>query len=158
MSVHELPFRQSTSAFILNERHEVLLVQLTSYATNEWNLPGGGVDTGETPVQAVLRELNEELGLKSSDLTLRGESQYVNKYTFAEELSLRSGFAGQEKYQFVFTCASSTTIAIQPEEISRYEWVHVEELPSYLGFPGQLENAEKVLREFELTECLDGVC
>jgi 8-oxo-dGTP pyrophosphatase MutT (NUDIX family) len=51
----------------------VLLVR-HSYMTG-WHLPGGGVDRGEPPAQAVLRELSEEVGLTG------GTAQFLGLYT-----------------------------------------------------------------------------
>lgn len=48
-------------AVILNERQEVLLVRHTY--TPGWHFPGGGVDKGESPRQAVIREVREEVGI-----------------------------------------------------------------------------------------------
>jgi 8-oxo-dGTP pyrophosphatase MutT (NUDIX family) len=44
-----------------DDERRVLLVDPTY--KDHWNLPGGGVDTGETPFQACVREVREELGL-----------------------------------------------------------------------------------------------
>ncbi|HEU0096304.1 MAG TPA: NUDIX domain-containing protein [Rhizomicrobium sp.] len=51
----------------------VLLVR-HSYKTG-WALPGGGVDRGEPPAQAVMRELAEEVGLSG------GTAQFLGLYT-----------------------------------------------------------------------------
>jgi 8-oxo-dGTP pyrophosphatase MutT (NUDIX family) len=42
----------------------VLLVQPTY--KNDWDIPGGYVETGETPVQAAAREVQEELGIETA--------------------------------------------------------------------------------------------
>jgi mutator protein MutT len=46
---------------IKNERNQVLLVLRQDY--NLWNLPGGGLEQGETPWDGVAREVKEETGL-----------------------------------------------------------------------------------------------
>lgn len=53
---------QSVSAFITNSVGEVLAILRRDVPI--WVLPGGGVDAGETPEEAVIREVQEETGLK----------------------------------------------------------------------------------------------
>lgn len=55
------PMAFGVNAVIVDERGWVLLVRHT-YMPG-WQLPGGGVDRGEPPDVAVLRELKEEIGL-----------------------------------------------------------------------------------------------
>lgn len=42
----------------------------------EWELPGGRIDPGETPLQAAVRELHEESGLRLPTLTLAGYARF----------------------------------------------------------------------------------
>ncbi|MBI2143683.1 NUDIX domain-containing protein [Candidatus Woesearchaeota archaeon] len=55
--------RKSATAAIMNRRGEILL-QLRSDVPI-WVMPGGGIESGETPVKAVMREVLEETGLKA---------------------------------------------------------------------------------------------
>lgn len=62
------PFQmQRLAAYALIERGDaVLLTRLSplSHHTGSWTLPGGGVDHGESPAAAVVREVREECGLE----------------------------------------------------------------------------------------------
>lgn len=48
-------------AIIHDDAGRILLVK-PSYREDTWEIPGGGLDTGEDPLQAVVREVKEELG------------------------------------------------------------------------------------------------
>lgn len=51
-------YRVSLKALILNEKGEILSVK---EGETQWSLPGGGMDHGETPHEALARELYEEV-------------------------------------------------------------------------------------------------
>ncbi|HSQ72823.1 MAG TPA: NUDIX domain-containing protein [Rubrivivax sp.] len=55
------PRRLSCGIVIVNDAHELLLCHVTGH--DHWDLPKGGAMTGETPLQAALRETREECGL-----------------------------------------------------------------------------------------------
>jgi mutator protein MutT len=48
-------------AIVRNEQREILLIRRSDGGT--WDLPGGAVEPGETPSEALLREIREETGL-----------------------------------------------------------------------------------------------
>lgn len=54
--------RVSSGAVFFDSNDRLLLVKPTY--KDGWNLPGGGVDAGETPREACVREVREELGIK----------------------------------------------------------------------------------------------
>lgn len=59
-------------ATIIYRRDEEILFVRKRHA--KWNLPGGRVEKGETPLQAALREMAEETGLTFDELS------YVSEY------------------------------------------------------------------------------
>jgi 8-oxo-dGTP pyrophosphatase MutT (NUDIX family) len=62
----ELPFERITARALIVRRRDGALLGVRHTPQARFALPGGGVDNGESPSQALLRELNEE------DITLVG--------------------------------------------------------------------------------------
>lgn len=61
-------FPVSVKAVLLNsDKSKALLIHMDR--RDAWGLPGGHVDDGETPDEAIVREIYEECGVKSDDLT-----------------------------------------------------------------------------------------
>lgn len=57
-------YRVSLKAVIRNEKGEVLVCK--EYHGNDWSLPGGGWDHGETEREALARELKEEVNYEGN--------------------------------------------------------------------------------------------
>ncbi len=84
-----------------------------------WQLPQGGIDKGETPEQAALRELGEETGLLPAHVDLLEELEPWLFYDFPQELKERlpGPFYGQRQKWFAMrfrdptrTCVSTCTL------------------------------------------------
>jgi 8-oxo-dGTP diphosphatase len=68
MSTSELPIRQAVRALILDPNQRVLLVRFQFTVGTVWALPGGGIEGDESPLEALRRELIEEVGLHEVEI------------------------------------------------------------------------------------------
>ena len=67
-------YRVSVKAVIIKDE-KLLLVK--EGGDEFWSLPGGGVDHGETDIQALKRELSEELGVSEDEIKTNGKVIFV---------------------------------------------------------------------------------
>jgi ADP-ribose pyrophosphatase YjhB (NUDIX family) len=71
----------SVAVVITNQLGQVLLVRRNvEPGIGEWCLPGGFIEIGETPQQAAVREINEEIGININDPQLLGIGSHLNGY------------------------------------------------------------------------------
>jgi mutator protein MutT len=66
----ELVISAGVDAIVRNERGEILLIRRSDGGT--WDLPGGAVEPGETPSEALIREAREETGLDVRIISVAG--------------------------------------------------------------------------------------
>lgn len=88
--------KRHVSVVIFYDKKHVLLQNRKSInkAGEEWGFFGGSLEEGESPEQALVREVGEELGYKIKDYRYIGEyeNQYFNKKTQSETIVKREIF------------------------------------------------------------------
>ncbi len=101
-------------------RADRLLLVRHTYGESCWDLPGGGIKGGEAPVQAVQREMREELGVDRADYVYLGEIRGIVQHRrdtihcFSAELTARA-------------------ITLELGELSAASWFDPADLPPGLG-------------------------
>ncbi|WP_420450349.1 NUDIX domain-containing protein [Ilumatobacter sp.] len=93
-------FRANVVAVVAGEKGRVLAFERIDLP-GEWQLPQGGIDQDETPQVAVWRELEEETGLRASQVELVGEYPEWTAYTWPDG-PRRNGRLGQAQRWFFF--------------------------------------------------------
>ena len=88
-----------------------------------WQLPGGGVENGESPEQAAVREVKEELNLDilDSDLAIKGTI-----YKSDEELLFIV-------YEYTKLIAEDTKFDLQADEITDFQFAQVQNVAPLLS-------------------------
>jgi 8-oxo-dGTP pyrophosphatase MutT (NUDIX family) len=104
--------REAARAIVLDPAERILLVRFEFPSRSFWATPGGGIDEGETPEQAVVRELDEEVGLTGFEL---GPWVWTRKHVFPFENGLWDGQV--ERYMLVRTHAFEPVPRFTPEEL-----------------------------------------
>ncbi|ONG47425.1 RNA pyrophosphohydrolase [Pseudoroseomonas deserti] len=130
----DLPYRRNVGAVLFNRAGQVLIARRADVAADAWQLPQGGLDEGEDPAAAVLRELGEEIG--TAEARILGEVEDWLTYDLPAELigkALRGKYRGQKQRWFAlgFTGADSAIrLDLDPHpEFNAWRWTDLEELP-----------------------------
>lgn len=130
------------------DRREYLLVRSAQTRKPVWEFPKGGIETGESELDAALRELAEETGLTANDYVLLDGFQREERYYFT--------IGGGKEMRLVrkrvdYFLAEWRQGEVQlSEEATRYAWATASEARKMLKFPQKrqlLAHAEAWLRQ-----------
>ena len=82
----DLPYRPCVGVMLLNRTGQVFVGQRLDTTLEAWQMPQGGIDDGEDPRTAALRELVEETGVAPDKVEVLGETPGWVYYDLPPEL------------------------------------------------------------------------
>jgi len=141
----QLPYRPNVGAVLFNAEGRVLVARRADLPNAEgapggWQLPQGGIDEGEDPARAVLRELAEEIG--TDRFAILAEHPDWLTYDFPPELQamrIAQRYRGQRQRWFALRFLGvDTDIRLDADahpEFDAWRWAALAELPALaVGF------------------------
>lgn len=155
----DLPYRACVGVMLLNARGQIWIGRRMEGMVGQetifrWQMPQGGIDPGEAPRDAAMRELSEETGARSAEIIAEtaGWLQY-DLPSASIGKALKGKYRGQRMKWFAmrFTGADiefdiSRINDVSPE-FDEWRWADVHELPS-LVVPFKRDVYEAVIAEF----------
>lgn len=145
-------YRPNVAGIILSPLYPFccqILIAQRSDIVNAWQFPQGGIDKGETPKQAIFRELKEEIG--TDELEIIAEFPEWISYDFPENVAKKmQPFDGQIQKYFLLRLKNNTKIDIntQKPEFDAYKFVNSDEVLKYVNH-FKKSVYEKVLKYFK---------
>lgn len=146
-----LPYRAGVGIVLLNPQKQVFVARRIDTRSEAWQMPQGGIDEGEAPHEAAMRELEEETGTTKAEII--AESREWLNYDLPPELQGKiwgGKYRGQTQKWFVMRFTgddSDINIATPHPEFLEWRWEHAERLTDLIvPFKRPLYTA--VLEEF----------
>jgi putative (di)nucleoside polyphosphate hydrolase len=146
-----LPYRPCVAVMLLSRAGQVLVGKRIDQTLEGWQMPQGGIDDGESPRDAVFRELEEEIGTRNAEI-LREHPDWL-KYDLPPRLvglSLRGKYRGQAQKWFAMRFLGEDReikLATEHAEFSHWRWASIEELPRLI-VPFKRDTYAKVIAAF----------
>ena len=123
----EIPYRPCVGITLFNQDKKVLVAERLDYP-GSWQMPQGGIDSGETPEQAAMRELKEEIGTNHVEIIERTKDWLFYDYPdHLKEKRLKSKYRGQKQIWFaMFFKGNDSEINLQTKKPEFIDWNWVE--------------------------------
>ena len=152
-AIEALPYRPCVGLMILDAAGRIFAGQRIDGYPDAWQMPQGGIDAGETPRQAALRELTEETGIAPDRVEIIRESLEWLPYDLPRHLvpKLWGGrFRGQKQRWFAIRflgADAEVNIATAEPEFRVWAWMGHEELIRRI-VPFKRDTYARVFKEF----------
>ena len=153
MKADDLPYRPCAGVMLVNASGEVFVGQRKDSDVPAWQMPQGGIDAGETPRDAALRELEEETGVSAELVSVEAETRDWVRYDLPEHLLgkvWKGRYRGQEMKWFLLRfhgVDADVNIVTEHQEFSEWRWLPAAELSSNI-VPFKRTVYDQVLTEF----------
>ncbi|MDH5452870.1 MAG: RNA pyrophosphohydrolase [Paracoccaceae bacterium] len=132
--IANLPYRPCVGVMLINGDGLIFAGQRLDSNAPAWQMPQGGIDDGEKPRAAALRELWEETGVTSDLVEFIGKTNDWVTYDLPDELlgKIWGGkFRGQKQRWFLFRFKGEDdqiNIVTEHPEFSNWRWIAADEM------------------------------
>lgn len=116
-------FRANVAAIVTNDADDVMAFE-RSGLPGQWQLPQGGIDDDETPLEAAWRELAEETGLGPDVVDLVSEFPEWTAYEYPDGIR-KNGRVGQVQRWFTFRVRDES-VEPRPDGVEFTDWKWVQ--------------------------------
>ncbi|WP_136440251.1 RNA pyrophosphohydrolase [Pacificoceanicola onchidii] len=156
--IAKLPYRRNVGVMLVNaEGHAFVGLRIDQKPPEKpaWQMPQGGVDKGESPREAALRELTEETGVTPDLVTVEGETEGWIPYDLPHDIVpkiWKGRYKGQEQKWFLLrfhgTDDQVKLDADDHQEFAEWRWLPADEVVAQI-VPFKRAVYEQVIAAFK---------
>ena len=132
--ITQLPYRPCVGVMLINPQGLIFAAQRIDSQMPAWQMPQGGIDAGENPGLAALRELEEEISVPPALVAPLAESQDWLNYDLPHDLVPRiwkGRFRGQKQRWFLMRYLGQDdqiNLATAHPEFSEWRWIGAQDM------------------------------
>ena len=149
----DLPYRPCVGVTLINPAGLIWAGRRLDSTADAWQMPQGGIDDGEKPRAAALRELWEETGITADRVKFLAKTHHWLTYDLPPELVGKvwgGKYRGQRQKWFLFRFDgddAEVDIAKEHPEFAAWRWITAEEMLAAI-VPFKRDVYAKVIQSF----------
>lgn len=151
--VAKLPYRPCVGVMMINPKGLIFAAQRIDSPTPAWQMPQGGIDPGENPGLAALRELEEEISVPPALVAPLSETADWLTYDLPPEMvpNIWGGrYRGQKQRWFLMRYLggdAQINLVTEHPEFSEWRWIGAKEMLDAI-VPFKRQTYARVIEEF----------